>query len=131
MAEAQGDRQLRLRQILLEKKRRLWNDLREDLFQETGQKLAEQFEISLDPAERGLIDLLEDLGLSVADIRQEELIRMEEAEHKLREGTYGLCEECGKEIDERRLEAVPFAIHCVECQRKQEGVVYPPPRVTM
>lgn len=131
MSRESDERQARLRRILLDKKRRLWNELREDLFEETGEELSSQYSIPLDPPEAGLIDLLEHMGLALADIRQEELTRMEEAEQKLREGTYGFCDECGKEIDERRLEAVPFAIYCIDCQRKHEMHRYPPPRVTL
>jgi DnaK suppressor protein len=36
------------------------------------------------------------------------------------EGSYGECELCGKEINERRLEAVPWARHCIACQEKLE-----------
>jgi DnaK suppressor protein len=36
-------------------------------------------------------------------------------------GTYGTCERCGNEIPIERLEALPWAILCVECARKGEG----------
>ena len=35
-------------------------------------------------------------------------------------GCYGECEQCGNEINERRLEAVPWARHCIVCQEKLE-----------
>jgi phage/conjugal plasmid C-4 type zinc finger TraR family protein len=35
---------------------------------------------------------------------------------RISEGTYGICVDCGKEIPPRRLEALPFATHCVNCQ---------------
>jgi DnaK suppressor protein len=35
-------------------------------------------------------------------------------------GTFGQCEECGKEIPEARLRALPYARYCVECARKLE-----------
>jgi DnaK suppressor protein len=38
---------------------------------------------------------------------------------KLEVGTYGLCEECGRSIPEGRLEALPWATRCVDCQSKQ------------
>ena len=49
------------------------------------------------------------------------------AEKKVREGTYGVCDLCGKPIPTGRLKALPEAIHCVPCaegleeQRKTEG----------
>lgn len=36
-------------------------------------------------------------------------------------GTYGTCERCGNPIPEERLEALPWALLCVDCARKGEG----------
>ncbi|MGI8824764.1 MAG: TraR/DksA C4-type zinc finger protein [Chloroflexota bacterium] len=43
-----------------------------------------------------------------------------EALRKFDEGTYGICETCGKPILEKRLRALPGATHCIECQSKLE-----------
>ena len=120
------DRQARLRALLLENKRRLWNELRDEVFRSSGEELHTQFEIPQDPAEQGLIDLLEDVGLAVADIRRQELTRMDEAMGRLERGTYGLCDDCGTEIDERRLSVSPLARYCLDCQKRHEGPGYPP-----
>jgi DnaK suppressor protein len=39
---------------------------------------------------------------------------------RISEGTYGECVSCGNEINARRLEAVPWARHCIACQEKIE-----------
>lgn len=39
---------------------------------------------------------------------------------KLDEGGFGECERCGEEIAEKRLEALPFARYCIDCQRRVE-----------
>jgi DnaK suppressor protein len=39
---------------------------------------------------------------------------------RIREGTFGECVSCGKEINAKRLEAVPWTRHCIECQEKLE-----------
>ena len=39
---------------------------------------------------------------------------------RIDEGTYGMCERCGKPIDEERLEALPWATLCIDDKRKQE-----------
>jgi len=39
---------------------------------------------------------------------------------KLDDGTYGLCETCGARIDRARLEALPYARYCMDCQARQE-----------
>jgi DnaK suppressor protein len=50
-----------------------------------------------------------------------QFLRMvEHALSNIAEGSYGECEQCGNEINERRLEAVPWARHCIGCQEKLE-----------
>jgi DnaK suppressor protein len=39
---------------------------------------------------------------------------------RIREGTFGQCISCGEEINPKRLEAVPWTRHCIECQEKLE-----------
>jgi DnaK suppressor protein len=46
--------------------------------------------------------------------------KIKEALAKLEDGTYGICEECGKEISEGRLRARPVARFCIQCKEKQE-----------
>jgi DnaK suppressor protein len=50
-----------------------------------------------------------------------QLLQMvENALSRIREGTFGECISCGKEINAKRLEAVPWTRHCIECQEKLE-----------
>ena len=50
-----------------------------------------------------------------------ELLRgVDAALRKIDDGSYGDCERCGEPIAEKRLEAVPFARYCIECQRAVE-----------
>jgi RNA polymerase-binding protein DksA len=48
------------------------------------------------------------------------LAKVKEALAKIELGTYGICDACGKPIKRARLEAIPFATLCVECQGKME-----------
>lgn len=43
--------------------------------------------------------------------------KIDEALHNIENGTYGMCKRCGKEIDTNRLEFVPYAEYCVDCQK--------------
>jgi DnaK suppressor protein len=43
-----------------------------------------------------------------------------EALDRMKAGTYGECVECGEEVQQKRLEAVPWARHCFACQEKQD-----------
>src|SRR5690242_7630028 len=50
-----------------------------------------------------------------------QLLQMVEgALSRIREGSFGECISCGKDINPKRLEAVPWARHCIECQEKLE-----------
>ena len=52
------------------------------------------------------------------------LEEVERALARLDDGTYGLCEACGARIDRARLEALPHAQYCMDCQsRKEHGGV--------
>jgi DnaK suppressor protein len=59
-----------------------------------------------------------------------QLLQMvESALERLREGSFGECISCGKEINAKRLEAVPWTRHCIECQEKLEkGMLEEAPR---
>ena len=125
MTRKEKERQERLREILREEKRRLWQELRSEIFRDQ-EKLHAEYDIPRDIGEQSMLDVLSDTGLAVADILRERLTRMEEAERKLEEGTFGLCEDCGVEIEEERLRVIPYAVRCVRCQERSEGPSYPP-----
>ncbi len=60
------------------------------------------------------ISRLTDIG--VGGSLESTVARTERALAKLDEGTYGICERCGKPIPKARLEAVPWAQQCVGCK---------------
>jgi DnaK suppressor protein len=122
-------RQLRLKALMADTKRRLWGELREELFRTLGEGLHTQYDIPQDIGEQGILDLLEDTGLAVADIHREELSRLDDALRRLEAGKYGICEECGEEIDEARLQVVPYAVCCAECQERRDSPVHIPKAV--
>ncbi len=79
-----------------------------------------------------ITDLVDDIDLaSEYQTRQFDLLLNERDRQKLDQiqialdkidsGDYGLCEECGDEISEQRLNALPFSTLCIECKRKLES----------
>lgn len=48
------------------------------------------------------------------------LKKVEEAKQKIIDGTYGTCEECESEISQKRLQARPTAVLCIDCQEEKE-----------
>ncbi|MDP8930596.1 MAG: TraR/DksA family transcriptional regulator [Actinomycetota bacterium] len=57
-------------------------------------------------------------ALAQIDQARSRLQQIDEALERLKEGTYGICVECGTEINPARLEARPLSIRCVECAAK-------------
>ncbi len=57
---------------------------------------------------------------AILDRLEDRLTKVEGALHRLAEGTYGRCQRCGKLISPERLEAMPYATLCVDCQAELE-----------
>jgi DnaK suppressor protein len=49
------------------------------------------------------------------------LAQVKEALARFERGTYGICQQCRKEIDPARLEALPYANLCLRCQRRNKS----------
>lgn len=115
----------RLRKLLVDRKRKMWSDLRDEFFRKLGKEYNTQFDNPHDIEELALIDIIEDMGVAIADIHRQELVAIDEAIKKLEDGTYGVCSTCAGDIDEERLKVVPFATECVKCKAKTETVKRP------
>ena len=59
-------------------------------------------------------------GLAMRQNTERLLVQVERALVRFDDGTYGLCTNCGCPIDPARLEALPYAQLCLDCQSKQE-----------
>lgn len=58
---------------------------------------------------------------TVRQVLEREAAQIEDARRKKADGTYGICEDCGRPIPPERLRALPEATRCVECQRRSEA----------
>lgn len=61
-------------------------------------------------------------GMDAANLNRDRsrLKAIEDALAKIDEGTYGICEDCEEQIPIARLNAMPFALRCIECQERHE-----------
>jgi RNA polymerase-binding protein DksA len=59
--------------------------------------------------------------LGVVESLKAQLANVDQALGKIQAGTYGTCEDCGKEIPTARLEARPESVRCVDCKTKAAG----------
>ena len=55
--------------------------------------------------------------LALRDRNEQQLVAVEAALARLDDGTYGRCVRCGHPIAPERLDALPWAAHCIDCQR--------------
>jgi DnaK suppressor protein len=73
-----------------------------------------------DPGESSEVDIQEDIEFALIQMKSETLNKIDAALRRLEEGTYGNCFECGEEISEARLRALPFAVRCKDCEEARE-----------
>jgi DnaK suppressor protein len=57
---------------------------------------------------------------SLSNTDREILQKVDDALHRVDKGGFAVCVECGDELNKKRLEAVPWASHCLSCQEKVE-----------
>ena len=114
------ERREALHHMLMGRRQQIMREIGTGLEQSLTEDQQRRLESSRDTGDQALIDLQRELGISLLEMRNRKRQLMDEALARLAEGTYGYCAECGIEISERRLAAVPFAKLCVECQAKQE-----------
>ncbi|WP_432949563.1 TraR/DksA family transcriptional regulator [Kribbella sp. CA-253562] len=73
-----------------------------------------------DQADVGSTTLERDHEMSLANNARDMLDQIERALAKIDDGTYGVCESCGKAIGKGRLQAFPRATLCVSCKEREE-----------
>jgi DnaK suppressor protein len=60
------------------------------------------------------------IDLTMVRMKRDELLQIDEALKALSEGRYGICTDCGEEIAQKRLAALPFTIRCKRCAEQQD-----------
>jgi DnaK suppressor protein len=73
-----------------------------------------------DIADRAASSYTKEFLFSQSNNERQLLQMVEGALERIRQGSFGECISCGKEINSKRLEAVPWTRHCIECQEKLE-----------
>ena len=120
-AERVPNRYEDLRKILEDRRREILNEvkgkIRDVRAEGSHSKLNEVF----DAGESSETDIQEDIEFALIQMKAETLNRINEALARLEEGAYGNCFECGDEIAEQRLRALPFAVRCRDCEQAREA----------
>ena len=63
----------------------------------------------------------DELSSQLAEVESRELTQIDGALERMRDGRYGMCDNCTKPIPLARLQALPYAVSCIDCQRELEA----------
>jgi DnaK suppressor protein len=77
--------------------------------------------VPLHLADLGTDNYDQEFTLGLIENEQTTLELINEALSRMETGTYGLCIDCAEPIPKPRLQAIPYAKHCIKCARKLEG----------
>jgi DnaK suppressor protein len=105
-----------LRQILHDRQREIEGDVRMRIRDARTDRASEVF----DEVDHSDAAMQEEMDFALIQMKAETLARVDEALARLDTGHYGRCLECGGEISEKRLRALPFAGRCTVCEEKNE-----------
>jgi len=120
--ETEEERNLRLRRLLVEKRKEILKEIKNDTSRYIKGESKQLVDTALDDGDWSIVDLAEDINLMHLSSHRDDLQKLDEAIRKLNEGTYGICEDCGDEISEKRLNILPYAIYCIDCKEKREKI---------
>ena len=99
-------------------------EAKEKILQEVSQKVKSESNVLKheigDIYDIASIERERELTLMLGDRDRDKLSEIEDALERIKDTSYGGCEECGEPIAEDRLRALPFTRVCVECQSKNE-----------
>ena len=114
------DRYAELTRILAERKKEIMDQVQEKIRDSRTESPNSPTQGVLDAVESSEADIQDEIEFALIQMKAETLHKIEEAFRRLEEGTFGYCFECGEEISERRLRALPFAVRCKDCEEQRE-----------
>ena len=115
----------RFREVLLEERKRVEHALATLRHEHSGSLDQEVEEIPATNdnhlAETATATLGREIDYTLGENSEHVLSAIDAALKRIDGGTYGTCVTCGDEIRRERLEASPWASHCIDCKRRAEG----------
>ncbi len=103
---------------LSERLRENVSDLGEEAFRRSGD--GNLSNLPLHPADLGTDSFDQQVTLSLLESEEQTLAETAAALDRIDERTFGRCEECQTDIPKARLQALPYARHCIDCARELE-----------
>jgi len=113
--------------ILLDERKRFITELAqiksEGLMASQKESSGDLSSASYHPADQGSDTMEKEKSVFLASSKGNELYEIDQALMRVKDGTFGVCDGCGKDVDPARLEAMPYARYCIKCSRQAEQVV--------
>jgi len=129
MAGLSPERLSEVKERLLERKRRLWREVKDQLKSNIGNGYQEMLATARDEEDQATVSLMAETNLTLLGPKRQELEAIEEALLRLENGLYGYCEVCGQSIEPRRLEIMPETPLCRNCMSHREKLAKATARV--
>jgi len=99
-----------------------YNELEEFSFSSNQSELSGEMGFDEEYADAGTATFERERDLSLVNNLRDLMERIDKALAKIEEGTYGLCDRCGKPIEKLRLKALPYANLCIKDKQAEERV---------
>jgi len=109
----------------LEHFRKLLQGKMEELLEEADRTvvgMTDSKESFPDPTDRAALESDRNFLLRIRDRERKLISKIQEALGRIDDGSFGICESCGEEIGDERLEARPVTTLCVQCKKRQEAM---------
>jgi len=109
-----------VKERLRDRKRRLWQEVKQQLRSNIGDGYQEMLAAARDEEDQATVSLMAETNLTLLGPKRQELEAIEEALNRIECGGYGYCEACGQSIEPRRLEIMPETPLCRNCMSHRE-----------
>ncbi len=114
----------RFRDLLKERRKQVLDELSEleevYLGKSRRESAGDVSAYSTHPADQGSDEAMREAAFDRGEAGGEALEEIDEAIGRIESGEYGICETCGVEIPDARLEVLPYARNCIKCQEDLE-----------
>ena len=110
-----------LKKILEERRREILSEVQGRMRDVREEGAGTTVQGVLDSVESSEADIQDEIEFALIQMKSETLNKINDALVRLEQGDYGNCFECGEEIAEKRLRALPFAVRCKECEEAREN----------
>jgi DnaK suppressor protein len=111
-----------LKRILLKKRNEVVAGLEAQMGRKLTRESGQRIDAAMDSGDLSSQDIDQGIDYSLLEMRYEQYKDIADAFRKLQNNTFGLCEECGEEIDIKRMQVNPLARYCIACKMQKEEI---------